>query len=172
MDRYKLVNLTGTKKDPRRKRRCKLTQSPLRLGRKLVAPGTSVKITEDQYRQHKKIIDAYLLNKVFEFVPINETQKEAWGKLIALPIVEPVVEIPIVEIPTVEVPVVKININEPVIEITEELEVKAFSKEVTPKSIPKKSVAKKEEPKAAKKTYAKARTTKGSGKKSTSGKKS
>ena len=60
----KVTNLSGTRKDPRRKRRGKLTMSPVRLGKRLLAPGTSVVVSADILATYGKVIKEYMDQEV------------------------------------------------------------------------------------------------------------
>ena len=69
---FKLTNLIGSRKDPRKKRRTKLTQRPVRIGRIKMGAQKTILLTEDMYKLYKTVIDIYLDEGVLE-ITANQT---------------------------------------------------------------------------------------------------
>jgi len=68
---FKLTNLMGTKRDPRRKRRSALTRRPVRIGIIKLSPRRTIIIDEHGYRINKGVIDTYLDNHILAVTSHN-----------------------------------------------------------------------------------------------------
>ena len=62
----KLKNLVGTKKDPRRFRRTKLSMRDVRIGRRLIPPGKSAVVDEQTYELYYTQIKTFLDTGILE----------------------------------------------------------------------------------------------------------
>ena len=74
MNVFKLTNLMGTRRDPRRKRRSKLTRRPVRIGQIKLGPKRTIILDEKAYLKNKNVIDIYISEGILDVTSRNRSE--------------------------------------------------------------------------------------------------
>lgn len=149
--KFRITNLTGTKRDPKKRRKTSATSKPVRIGKRHLPPAKSMYLTLDLAEMYREQLSFYMTHEMISVAaPTLDAlalfEKTVYGK--DEPVEEPKQEVVEEKVESKKVPVVEevvevVATPAPEAPVVEEAEVEAPAEKPAPKKTRKKRTTKK-----------------------------